>query len=176
MKRIFTLVFTLGTFVFAANAQKNNSLSAYEIKVKPTGIKDSLLYLCIYTFDKQHFVDTALRAKDGTYTFKKKRTLDKGMYLLATQKMAKLADIIISENDKFSFSFDTADVVNSMKFINSPENDKFTELVHFMADKTKELMSFKEELKGKTDSVKQFAEKNKKINEEVVQFRKDFIT
>jgi len=73
-----------------------------------------VLFLAIYTFDKQYLIDTAYRAKDGSYLFKKKRALDKGMYMLISEKKAKYVDLIINESDKFGVAFDTSNVVKTM--------------------------------------------------------------
>ena len=158
--------------------KKDLSTKPYEFKFSVKGAKDSVMYLAIYTFDKQYLIDTASKAKDGTYTFKKKRNLDKGMYMLISEGKAKYIDFVINENDKFSCSFDTSDVIRSMKFTGSPENDKFLELVRFMANKTMEFNNFKTTMKAASsgDSSKILIEKTKNINRDVDAFRKEFLS
>jgi hypothetical protein len=91
MKKYIYLFLTLGTLNMFAQKKSSPtgqkiektdlSEKPYEIKFNAKGATDSVMYLAIYTFDKQYLIDTAARAKDGTYTFKKKRNLDKGMYI-----------------------------------------------------------------------------------------------
>ncbi|MFN6039518.1 MAG: DUF4369 domain-containing protein, partial [Bacteroidota bacterium] len=153
------------------------NVKPYEIRFNIKGARDTAMYLAIYTFDKQYLIDTAARAKDGSYTFKKKRNLDKGMYMLISQGKAKYLDFIINEDDKFTCSFDSMDVIKSMKFNGSPENEKFMELVKFMATKTMEFNNFKFSMKPSSaaDSNRILIEKTKSINKEVDAFRKDFL-
>ena len=161
-----------------ATAQtKATAVVPYEIKVNVKGVKDSVLFLAIYTFDKQFLIDTAYKAKDGNYVFKKKRSLDKGMYMIISENKTKYVDFIVNETDKFGMSFDISNVVKTMKFTNTKENEKFMELVTFMADKTVEFADYKKDIlnKNSADSTALFREKNKKMNLEVDKFRKDFI-
>ncbi|MBC7864870.1 MAG: DUF4369 domain-containing protein, partial [Bacteroidia bacterium] len=178
MKKILTLMFAMGAAFCGIKAQTAAApATPYEIKVNIKNAKDSVIYLAIYTFDKQYLIDTAKQAKDGSYTFKKKRKLDKGMYMFISAGKAKYIDFIINESDKFGVSFDTADVVKTMKFTNSKENEKFLELVKFMAAKTKDFGDFRNDIKARkpADSTKLVSDKNRAINADVDKFRKDFI-
>ena len=90
MKRIVMLAVVLTVTLSNATAQtKATAIVPYEIKVNVKGVKDSVLFLAIYTFDKQFLIDTAYKAKDGNYVFKKKRSLDKGMYMIISENKNK---------------------------------------------------------------------------------------
>ncbi len=189
MKKINFLSLVFLVTAFGLLAQKKNSPTGqrveplqandkpYEISFQVKGANDSVMYLAIYTFDKQYLIDTCYRAKNGTYTFRKNRKLDKGMYMLISQSKGKYIDFVINENEKFSCSFDTSSVIKSMKFTGSPENQRFHELVSFMADKTLDFNVFKAGMKyaDSKDSLRQLQEKTRNINKEVDAFRKDFL-
>lgn len=65
------------------------------------------------------------------------------MYMIISENKTKYVDFIVNETDKFAMSFDISNVVKTMKFTNTKENEKFMELVTFMADKTVEFADYK---------------------------------
>lgn len=182
-KTAILLVFAMGLLAGGLRSQtggtgsKTTAPAPYEIKVNVKNIKDSVLYLAIYTFDKQMLADTAWKAKDGSYTFKKSRELPKGMYMLVSQAKAKFVDFLINREKKFSMAFDTADVVKSMKFTGSKENDEFLEIVRFMAGKTREYNDYKKEVKAKStpDSTKLLSAKSREMNSAVEKYRSEYL-
>jgi thiol-disulfide isomerase/thioredoxin len=178
MKKICFILLALSAAAAGGKLKAQAPQVPYEIKFNVKNIKDSVLYLAIYTFDKQMMVDTAWKAKDGSYTFKKKRALDKGMYIVVSQAKSKFIDFIINQETKFSVAFDTSDVIKTMKFTGSKENDLFLEVVRFMAGKTKEYGDYRKEVKAKNtpDSTKLYNAKTKEMNEAVEKFRRDFVT
>jgi thiol-disulfide isomerase/thioredoxin len=181
---LFSFLFAGGVFAQKKNsptgqqvAPLQNEIKPYEISFSVKGASDSVMYLAIYTFDKQYLIDTCRRSKTGSYTFKKKRKLDKGMYMLISQGKGKYIDFIINENDRFTCSFDTADVIKTMKFTGSAENERFHELVSYMASKTMEINLFKQDPKNinTPDSTRLMQEKTRAISKDVDAFRKNFL-
>lgn len=124
------------TFLFMASsifAQKGKPSTAkksgkgYEITVSIKGQPDSMLYIANYYGASQYLKDSAfcVKSKPGIYVFKGKEPLLGGIYILATQKKAKLIEIIVDKNQQFMVSTDTVDLINNLKFKNSPENEQF---------------------------------------------------
>jgi thiol-disulfide isomerase/thioredoxin len=152
--------------------------SGFEIKVNIKGLKDSVLYLAKYTFDKQYIVDTAKKIVKGSAVFKGKKDLDKGVYFLVSQEKVRYFDFFVNESQKFSINSDAADMVKNLKAPGSKENEDFFTYIRYITDKNIEFGKVRESTKGmsKADSVKLIQEKTKSMNEMVQKFDADFLS
>jgi len=153
------------------------SQGGYDIKVNIKGAKDSMVFLAKYNFDKQYIADTCKKVKNGVITFKGKNPLDKGVYFLVSQDKVRYFDFFVNENSKMTFSSDVSDMVNSLKSLDSKENENFFNYIKFISQKNVEFGKVKGETKGmnKADSAKYVNEKMKALNETVMKFDADFL-
>lgn len=151
--------------------------SGYEIKFNIKGIKDSVLYLARYTFDKPHIVDTAKKIVKGTAVFKGKKELEKGVYFLVSQEKVRYFDFFVNESQKLTINSDASELVKNLKAPGSKENEDFFNYIRFITDKNVEFGKIREQTKGmsKADSVKLIQEKTKMLNEAVQKFDADFL-
>ena len=102
------------------------------------GLQDSTVMLAYYFGGKQYATDTAKVVK-GKFTFKGKKELKGGVYLIVLSDQ-QYFDIIISDTH-FSFKTDINDLVGAMSFKNSVENPPFYKYLTFISEMQKVLAS-----------------------------------
>jgi hypothetical protein len=109
----------------------------YEIKVKIPNAKDAKLIL------GHHFAnattlypdDTIKLDSKGIGVFKRKKVLPGGMYIVFFPERKSYFDILLGDNQKFSFETDTFDFVRKTKFTGSIENQLFFDYQNYLEDK-----------------------------------------
>lgn len=149
---IFVLVLTLKPIFIFCQYKTKDKQNGYNISVKVTGLTDSMIYIIGYygSQNQLKLIDSAKTKKNkpGTYIFKGKEPLPGGLYILTTQKKARLFELIIDKYQKFSIETDTIDIFNHLLFKNSPENDIFYNYIRpfssYQTDKTRFLKQLKE--------------------------------
>lgn len=100
MKRIIILAL-LAASVLGAEAQN------YKMTFRLEGLKDSMLYIGRHYRDEFRLVDSARAGKDGSFVFKGKRTLERGVYALLHQDGEKaIGDFVIDDSRQFSLTAD----------------------------------------------------------------------
>ena len=117
MKRGLFIAILMFAFI-VAKAQ-----SGYQINGIVKGVADTTCILAYYFGDKQYARDTAEIDANGSFVFKGSDPLKGGIYLIVFPE-GKYAEIIVSEQ-QFSFTTDITNLVASMNFKNSKENDVF---------------------------------------------------
>ena len=181
MKKL--VIISLVLFIFSSGifAQKSKK-SGYEINVSIHGISDSMLYIANYYGANQYLKDSAkvIKNKPGSYTFKGSEPLLGGIYIIATQKKAKLLEIIVDKNQKFTITSDTTDLLNNLTFINSPENEIFYSYIRPSAKFQQEMARLQKQLKEakaakNEEGIKTVELQIKEKNKENDTFTKDFI-
>lgn len=169
--------FTLFLIFFAVLSLGGFAQGGHDIKINFKGCTDSTAYLVLYRWDQQYLIDTCKNVKNGQIQFKGKRELDKGVYVLVSQRMAIYFDFIINESQKFTINADIADISESLKAPGNKENELFFSYVRFLTGKNKEFGKIAAQTKGKSkeDSTKFMNEKIAAFMKEAKQFDKDFI-
>jgi thiol-disulfide isomerase/thioredoxin len=140
----------------------------YEIKIKVNGLKDARLILG-HHFNNQMFPnDTIMLDSKGTGVFKSNKALPGGMYLVFLPSSSYF-DLLISDNQKFSIEVDTSNFLNTIKFVESAENQLFYEYQRFMVKKREEINPLVEQRKAETDPARleQVNQQIERINQEV---------
>ncbi len=173
MKKIL-LSFSLLSVITSATAQT----TGHDIKINFKNVKDTVMYLAFYQFDKSYIADTSKKIVKGNVVFKGKNTLDRGVYYLVSQEKARYFDFFISDkNQTIVMSSDTADLVKNLKSSSSKENDDFFSYIKFITSKNKEFGEIKTKTKGMNskDSTAFVTEKAKQLNEAVNAFEKAFV-
>jgi len=186
MKRVIlssVILLIISAPLFGQKTKKQPASQGYEISVTIKGISDSLIYLANYYGGNQYLKDSAyvLKKKPYTFVFKGKEALPGGIYILATQKKAKLLEMVVDKNQKFAIESDTIDLINNLTFKNSPENDQFYSYIRptakFQGDMTKLQKQLKEAKAAKNEEgIKTIEAQIKEKNKENEDFTKDFTT
>lgn len=172
-KTLFVLaVFTAST-LFAINPD------GYSIKFVVKGLKvGSTCVLANYYGDKQYIKDSAKVNDKGEVIFKGDEKYPQGVYLFVPPNK-KYFDFIMDETQNFTIETDTADYIKEMKVKGSDENKFFYEYQSFMAGKQKQIEPLRELYKKTTktnaDSTKLLHEKMAVIDDEVKNYKVNFI-
>ena len=97
----------------------------YNISVEVPGLRDSTMYLAVYSGEKQFAIDTAILNTNGKAVFLSDEIMDAGMYLVIMNKSI-IFDILISDegSQHFSVTMDSS-LLNPPVFNGSPENTSF---------------------------------------------------
>lgn len=171
------VVLSFSTTIFAQKSKK----TGYEINVTIHGIPDTMLYIANYYGSNQYLKDSAtvLKGKPGSFIFKNNEALLGGIYIIATHKKAKLLEIIVDKNQKFSLTSDTTDLLGKLTFTNSPENEIFYSYIRPSAKYQLEMGKLQKQLKeakaaNNVEGVKTVESRIKEKSEQNDIFTKDF--
>ncbi|HET6244562.1 MAG: DUF5106 domain-containing protein [Bacteroidetes bacterium] len=152
------------------------SKEGYSIKLKVTGIKDTVVQLGNYYGDKQYLKDSARVDSQGRFTFEGKEKLEGGIYLIILPG-SRYFEIIIDSTQNFSLETDAVDYVKNMKIKGSAENILFYEYLNYitprgkMVDSLKTIMTALEESGDK--GAAEIKEKLIAIDKEVLSYKKN---
>jgi thiol-disulfide isomerase/thioredoxin len=173
MKRtLFPLI-----FLFSAGFLSGQT-NEVELKVTFKPFKQQFIYLGYHYGKQKPIIDSVMLDDNSTGVFKRSKKLEKGVYLIGFPKKAGFFEILIDKEQKFSVSADTTDLINSIKFTGSPDNDLFIYYQREMAKRGAEIQNAKQQFaasKTKADSTK-WREDILKKDKDVQQFRQDLIT
>lgn len=139
----------------------NSFTQGYEIKAKIKGLSNDTIILGHYLNKSMYPDDTIALDQSGAGTFKGKKELPGGMYIVYLPN-ASFFEILIDKDQKFSFEIDTVNFVTSMKITGSDDNAVFYEFQNFM----KSLKDQAESLQKKMDQTSDEKEKEK-VREEM---------
>ncbi len=116
-----SLLFALGS---VANAQ-------YKIDLQVNGLRDSSIIFGYYFGEGRYVQDTAKLDAKGHATFKRDSSLAKGLYLFLLPTGESL-DLLIGDQQKFTFSVDMADLRNTQKVEGASLSQAFLDFQTFM--------------------------------------------
>lgn len=152
--------------------------NGHEIKVNFKNVKDTVMYLAFYQFDKSYIADTCKKVVKGTAVFKGKNSLDKGVYYVVSQEKGRYFDFFISDkNQNMTITTDTNQMVKNLRSPNSKENNDFFDYIRFITNKNKEFNELRTKTKGLSskDSAAFITEKARELNASVAEFEKSFV-
>lgn len=150
MKRIINLLFFLFTG-FILLGQNNE----FELKVTFKPFKNQFIYLGYYYGKQKPVVDSVLLDNNSSGVFKREKKMEKGIYLVGYPDKSGYFELLIDKEQKFSVYADTLNLLNTLKFEGSPDNDLFLAYQKFTAEKGREIEATKTKLaaaKTKKDS------------------------
>ena len=178
MKKItllFILCLTITSLSYSQSKfGQKRTIQGYSISGEIKGLQDTSVMLAYYFGGKQYATDTT-DVVNGKFTFKGKKELPGGMYLVVLSNQ-QYFDIIVSEQ-KFSFSTKLDDLIGSMTFINSKENPPFYEYLNFITQMQNEVTPIRKQLESADgDLKKSLQDKVTTIDLKVKKFRSDFMT
>ena len=130
MKRIFSLLFLLGTTTFLF-AQTNE----FELKVTFKPFKHQFIYLGYHYGKQKPIIDSVLLDDNSTGIFKRAKKLEKGVYLIGFPNKTGYFEVLIDKEQKFAVIADSANLIPSMKFVGSPDNTLFLQYQNYASIK-----------------------------------------
>jgi len=115
----------------------------YEIPLKINNLKDSMIYFG-HHFGNGYFVNDSVKLdKNGQAIFKGNSKLKGGIYFILLPKN-RYFDFLIDNDQHFSITCDTTDFLNTVKFKNTYQNEKFYAYQKYLSQKYTEINSKKE--------------------------------
>ena len=170
MKRSVALFLT---FPILAFSQKDS----FELKVKFTPFKNKYIYLGHHYGKQKPIVDSVLLDNNSTAVFRRSKPMEKGVYLIGLPDKSGYFELLIDKEQKFAVEADSSDLIRSIRFQGSPDNDIFVEYQRFSASKGSEIEAEKKKLavaKNKADSASINA-RIRKLGEDLNNYRLDLI-
>lgn len=161
MKKIFPL--TLATFILMlANVFAQNN--GYRIEVKIDGLTQGDLLLGYHFGEKKYVKDTATVNPKGIAVFEGDTLLPGGIYLVILPEK-NYFEVLIDKNQRFAVSTSKDNLLDNLKFSNSPENEGFIQYQRFMIDMQKQSKELSEQLKESLSDTVKADVIRKKMNE-----------
>lgn len=119
--RKITSLFIAFFIVTAAWAQ-----NGYQIKGTIKGIKPEVFTLVHYFGASQYITkDTAVADGNGTLVFSGDKSLPQGLYMLLLPNKRRLMELVIGNEQYFTFNTDTSSIVGNMQVEGSPDSERF---------------------------------------------------
>ncbi|MCU0339774.1 MAG: DUF5106 domain-containing protein [Spirosomaceae bacterium] len=131
----FGLFFTITTAAFAQNG--------YRIEGQIKGLSGGDCILANYYAAQIYAKDTAKADANGRFVFQKDKPLPGGIYELVLPNRRTLYRLLISDDQEFSITADTTDVVGSVRIKGSKDNEIFYDFQQFMKSKEDEYQRLK---------------------------------
>ena len=168
--KILKFITVLCCFASVVNAQE------YSIFGKIEGLNDDDVLLGYYYGDKQYVRDT-VKSEGGFFHFKSDEKLEMGMYFILLPNKQNF-QLIIDEDQNFSFETDMKDLIDSMKIQGSKENQLFYQYQKFTQQKNKEAAPINREYSSSKIGSKKHKKLSKQLEDignEVLKFKYEFM-
>lgn len=121
----------------------NSFSEGYKIKAHVAGLSDTILILG-HHYGKSMYADDTIRLNArGEGVFTGREPLPQGMYIVFLPSKDYF-DLLVTNDQQFSFSTDTADLVGRMVITDCPETEAFAAYQKFMVERSKEARTIKE--------------------------------
>jgi hypothetical protein len=127
-------------------ANTKTKAQGYELKVRIKNLANKEIILGHHFIDKLLADDTLKLDNDGFGIFQKKTKLPEGIYFIMTPSHS-MFDIFMTENQHYSIETDALNLLEEMKFKDSPENISAWEYMKFIKSKQKEAFDLQEKMK-----------------------------
>ena len=103
--------------------------SGYRIEGQIRGLRDTTCQLGHFYGDATTYIpkDTARVDANGWLVFEAPKPLPQGVYLVVLPGGSKYIQLVIGEQQRFSFATDTVDIINNLVITSSPDNIAFYE-------------------------------------------------
>lgn len=169
-------LFLLLTFTIGSLKAQNG----YNIKVTVENMpKTDSVYLAYYYGNQQYIQDTVLTLGQNTFTFKGKKQLQPGMYIVVLNK-DKWFDLIIDKEQLFTIKANYTTLSQTLQFTNSLDNTNFYNYIKFLGEMGRKIEPYRAALRSTNDTTSESYKTNLKqitaIDSEVIQFQKAFKT
>ncbi|HSH65118.1 MAG TPA: redoxin domain-containing protein [Bacteroidia bacterium] len=163
--------------VFTSSLLNASNQDGHDIKIIVKGFKEgSTCILGFYNWDKKYIKDSAKVGPHGEAIFKGSSKYQQGVYFIYPESK-KYFDIIMDEGQHFTLETDTLEYIQNMKVKGSEENMLFFNYQRFISNQEHQAEPLRTELKKikDKDSVKTISDQLSKIDETVIDYKKNFI-
>lgn len=173
MRKLITLLMMI---VLSSSAMAKDG---YQVKIKFSDAKDSLVYLCHY-FGKASTVfkdDSTHISPKGEVVFKSNEPIVGGLYMILFADKSASIEFVLLNGDNFTFDLSKANVYKTAKFTGSQENNFFYDYQRFLSEYGAGYQKIEAELvtcKSKADTNKVY-DKLRKKSDELGNYRENFI-
>jgi thiol-disulfide isomerase/thioredoxin len=100
--------------------------NGYHIKGTVKGIRPEAFTLVHYFGASQYITkDTAMADASGALVFSGEKPLPQGLYMLLLPNKRRLMELVIGNEQHFTFSTDTSSIVGNMQIEGSPDSERF---------------------------------------------------
>ncbi len=171
-KNLIILLLCFSTFFVKAATPEG-----HDIRLRVKGFKEgSTVILAYYYGDKQYIKDSSKVGPDGYVEFKGEEKYPQGIYTIIPSSK-KTFDLVMDENQHYSIESDTMDYIQHMKIKGSEENSFIYSYQKFIAKQQKLVEPLRAEYKKvkDKDSIKAISEKINAIDNEVRNYKREFI-
>ena len=144
--------------------------TGYEINITFKPFKNQYIYLGHYFGKSYPIIDSVKLDANSQGVFKGSKKLSGGIYLVGYPNKAGFFEILVDKQQHFSVIADTATIAKGAKYVNSPDNDLFTEYQQQMSAFGKKINGLQAQLKAaatKADSTsitETLTAEDKKVN------------
>jgi hypothetical protein len=155
--------------------------SGYKLSFKIKGLKDTTAYLGHYYAENTYLDDTAKVDKHGSFVFDGKKNLPQGVYMRVMGpkgKIAKVFDLVIGQDQEFTFETDTTDYIGHLQVSGDEDNKLFFDNIVFNKarhDEAEPYIKVLEDSTLKEDQKKAAREEFQKINKKVLVYQDGII-
>ena len=152
------------------------NLPGHNIKIKVTGVNDTICFLANYYGEKQYYKDTAQVNAEGYIVFEGTDTLPGGVYSVILPG-TKYFEFIVEEQH-FTLETDSSDYIGNMQITDSDENElfyKYLQLIKIKQTESKKIRQRIEVLGENHDSTSIYNEMLAAIDVEVEDIRNEII-
>lgn len=172
--RLFNIMFIV--ICLLTGMQFRSVAQSQEIKGHIKGAKTEVAYLTMLYGGHQYAVDSA-RVTDGNFTFSTALMLQSGVYVVVLPPTSGFLILIDGSSPKFSFTADASDIIGSIQFQNSLENNEYYKYLNFFGQKKAQLDDIKKEF----DAVGEDADRTsliarmQAVKQDVITYQKDLV-
>lgn len=119
----------------------------YEIQVTLKPFKNQYVYLGHYFGKTYPIVDSVMLDANSRGVLTGAQTLPGGIYLIGYPNKSGFFEILLDKQQRFEVVADTATVAQTIRFVNSPDNDAFLAYQQTMRDLGTRIRNLQEQLK-----------------------------
>lgn len=167
----FLLVILISTPAFT----QSNEKEGYRIEANLENLSNTELYLGFHHGNRQYIKDTTKLDDNGHGIFSGDEKLKQGIYLIITPEK-KYFELLVGEDQQFSFSASPENFIETLDFEGSEVNEKFNDYQKFMSrqnQKSQELRNRLQANEENEDSTQILKEKIQELDQQVKKRWKD---
>lgn len=163
-------------FLFTSIFISANNKHGYQINVMVHGISDTIAILAYHQGNRQLVEDTVRVDGNGRFNFSGTERLPGGIYIVVLPGQ-EFFEFIIDENQHFGIETHKDDLVATMRFADSPENESFYDYIRFISQKNQTLAPIRAELQKQDIDPNRRVELQEKLQNanQIVKARQDEI-
>lgn len=155
---VFILLFSAG--LMPLYAQKGLRIEGRIASMKPT-----MLVLAQYFGGQLMPVDTAILNADGRVVWEEETPIPEGMCRILG--IGRGVDIVVSGSQRFSFEADSKDIIATIRFENSPENNLFFNYQRETRKRYQRALAYKQQMQIKDDNDLRWKSIFEELNEDI---------